>query len=230
MTGPGRVLGLILLLAPVAAVDPPPARAAQKDLAVADIFDPDRGASFGNPVTGLRWIDDGHYHWPRTDRRSHLTDHLRVDALSGSTEPLFDAGALESGLRGVAGVSDEQARVLAHQASYVMNGRRTALLVTAADDLFLFDFRAKTLTRVTSTAGTEAEPSFSPDGSRVAFVRGGNLHVVELGRRPVERALTHDGSPEVLNGILDWVYQEEIYGRGHFKAYWWSPDSRRLAL
>jgi dipeptidyl-peptidase-4 len=231
VTGPGRVLGLLLaLLAPVAAAAPPPAGAAQKDLTVADIFDPDRGASFGNPVTGLRWIDDGHYHWPRTDRRSHLTDHLLVDALSGSTEPLFDAGALESGLRGVAGVSDEQARVLAHQASYVMNGRRTALLVTAADDLFLFDFRAKTLTRVTSTAGTEAEPSFSPDGSRVAFVRGGNLHVVELGPRPVERALTRDGSPDVLNGILDWVYQEEIYGRGHFKAYWWSPDSRRLAL
>ncbi|PYQ45427.1 MAG: hypothetical protein DMF77_04190 [Acidobacteria bacterium] len=230
MTGSGRVLGLLLLLAPVAAAAPPPAPAAQKDLTVADIFDPDRGVLFGSPVTGLRWIDDGHYHWPRTDRRSRLTDHLRVDALSGSTEPLFDAGALESGLRGVAGVSDEQARVLAHQASYVMNGRRTALLVTAADDLFLFDFRAKTLTRVTSTAGTEAEPSFSPDGSRVAFVRGGNLHVVELGRRRTERVLTHDGSPEVLNGILDWVYQEEIYGRGHFKAYWWSPDSRRLAL
>src|SRR5260221_3615155 len=111
-----------------------------------------------------------------------------------------------------------------------MNGSGSALLVTAADDLFLFDFRAKTLTRITSTAGTEAEPSFSPDGSRVAFVLGGNLHVVELGGRPVERALTHDGSPEILNGILDWVYQEEIYGRGHFKAYWWSPDSRRLVL
>jgi dipeptidyl-peptidase 4 len=231
VTGPGRVLGLLLLLlAPVAAAAPPPAPAAQKHLTVADIFDPDQGVDFGHPVTGLRWIDDGHYHWPRTDRRSHLTDHLRVDARSGSTEPLFEADALESALRGVAGVSDEQARVLAHKASYVMNGRRTALLVTAADDLFLFDFRTKTLTRLTSTGGSEDEPSFSPDGSCVAFVRGGNLHVVELGRRPLERALTRDGSPDVLNGILDWVYQEEIYGRGHFKAYWWSPDSRRLAL
>ena len=64
----------------------------------------------------------------------------------------------------------------------------------------------------------------------MAFVRGGNLHVVEIGRRPVERALTRDGSADVLNGILDWVYQEEIYGRGRFKGYWWSPDSRRLAL
>src|SRR5258706_9171618 len=148
VTGSGRVLGLLLLrLAPVPEAAPPQALAAQKDLTVEDIFDPDRGADFGNPVTGLRWIDDGHSHWPRTDRRSHLTDHLRVDALSGSTEPLFDAGALESGLRGVAGVSDEQARVLAHQASYVMNGRRTALLVYDADDLLLLDFISQTLTR-----------------------------------------------------------------------------------
>ena len=226
----GHTLALILLLAPRPAVAQPPARAAQKDLTIADIFDPESRADFGHPAPALSWIDDAHYHWTRTDRRSRLTDHLRVDAVSGNAEPLFDAGALESALAGVAGVSPEQARALAHRSSYVMNARSTALLVTAADDLFLFDFRTRSLTRITNMAGAEEEPSFSPDGSRVAFVRGGNLHVVELGRRPVERALTRDGSADVLNGILDWVYQEEIYGRGHFKGYWWSPDSRRLAL
>jgi dipeptidyl-peptidase-4 len=226
----GRALALVLLLVPLPAAAQPPARDARKDLTIADIFDPETRADFGHPVTGLAWIDDGHYHWPRTDRRTRLTEHLRVDALSGSTEPLFDAGALESALRSVAGVPDEPARALARQSSYVMNARRTALLVTAAGDLFLFEFRTRTLTRLTNTAGAEEEPSFSPDGSRVAFVRGGNLHVVDLGRRVVERALTRDGSPDVLNGILDWVYQEEIYGRGRFKGYWWSPDSRRLAL
>jgi dipeptidyl-peptidase 4 len=225
----GFILAL-LLLAPRPAAPQPSARAAQKDLTIADIFDPEPRADFGHPPPALSWIDDTHYLWPRTDRRTRLTDHLRVEALSGTTEPLFDAGALENALSAVAGVSSEQARVLAHRSSYVMNGRRTALLVTADDDLFLFVFRTRTLTRLTHTAGTEEEPSFSPDGSRVAFVRGGNLHVVELGGRPVERALTRDGSPDVLNGILDWVYQEEIYGRGHFKGYWWSPDSRRLAL
>ena len=226
----GHTLAVLLLLAPQPAAAQPPARAAQKDLTVADIFDPEARADFGHPAPALSWIDDGHYHWPRTDRRTRLTDHLRVDALSGNAEPLFDADALETALAAVAGVSPDQARSLARRSSYVMNGRRTALLVTAADDLFLFDFRTRTLTRLTHTTGTEEEASFSPDGSRVAFVRGGNLHVVEIGRRPVERALTRDGSPDVLNGILDWVYQEEIYGRGRFKGYWWSPDSRRLAL
>ncbi|HET8714283.1 MAG TPA: DPP IV N-terminal domain-containing protein, partial [Holophagaceae bacterium] len=31
------------------------------------------------------------------------------------------------------------------------------------------------------------------------------------------------------NGRLDWVYQEEVYGRGDFKGFWWAPDSSRLA-
>ena len=32
-----------------------------------------------------------------------------------------------------------------------------------------------------------------------------------------------------MNGKLDWVYQEELYGRGNFKAFWWSPDGNRIA-
>ena len=35
---------------------------------------------------------------------------------------------------------------------------------------------------------------------------------------------------KILNGMLDWVYEEEIYGRGEQRAYWWSPDSSRLAF
>ncbi|HAC89119.1 MAG TPA: hypothetical protein DCF63_00585, partial [Planctomycetaceae bacterium] len=41
--------------------------------------------------------------------------------------------------------------------------------------------------------------------------------------------MTHDGSNVRLNGILDWVYQEELYGRGNFTGHWWSPDGRYLA-
>jgi dipeptidyl-peptidase-4 len=152
-----------------------------------------------------------------------------VDALSGRAEPLFDAGALEAALRRDAGVTEEEARRLAHLPTYVFDSRRTALLVAAADDLYLFVFASRRLVRLTRTAGTEEEPSFSPDGRRVAFVRGGNLWVVDV-ERAGERALTRDGSADVLNGRLDWVYQEEIYGRGRFRAYWWSPDSRQLAL
>ena len=44
-----------------------------------------------------------------------------------------------------------------------------------------------------------------------------------------ELRLTTGGGPDLLHGKLDWVYQEEIYGRGNFLAHWWSPDGSRLA-
>src|SRR5258708_36695792 len=45
-----------------------------------------------------------------------------------------------------------------------------------------------------------------------------------------ETQLTKDGSDDVFNGSLDWGYQEVVYGRGNFHAYWWSPDSKHLAF
>jgi dipeptidyl-peptidase-4 len=207
-----------------------PALAQQKRLTIDDLFDPERSIDFGGaPPQNLSWIDDHHYHWPKTDAKARLTEHFRVDALTGAVAPLFEAAKLEADLVRVARVSAEEARRLARQRSYVMDARRTSLVVAAADDLYLFDFGAGTLRRLTSAPGAEDEPGFSPDGRRVAFVRRGNLHVVDAGGGH-ERTLTSDGSAEVLDGKLDWVYQEEIYGRGNFKGYWWSPDGTRIAF
>ena len=64
----------------------------------------------------------------------------------------------------------------------------------------------------------------------MAFVRDNNLFVVNVEQQRQERQLTEDGAAELLNGKLDWVYQEEIYGRGTYRAYWWSPDSAHLAF
>ncbi len=68
----------------------------------------------------------------------------------------------------------------------------------------------------------------SPDGASVSFVSGFDLHVVKT-RDGEALAIADDGSEDLFYGELDWVYQEEVYGRGNFKATWWSPDSRHLA-
>ena len=71
------------------------------------------------------------------------------------------------------------------------------------------------------------DASFSPDGSRIAFVRGNNLFVAESGS-PTEKQVTFDGKRnEVINGAADWVYEEEY---GFTKAYEWSPDGREIAF
>jgi dipeptidyl-peptidase-4 len=59
-------------------------------------------------------------------------------------------------------------------------------------------------------------------------VRNNNLYIADLTGKQL-RALTKDGSETVFNGRLDWVYEEELYGRGNTRGYWWSPDSTQIA-
>jgi dipeptidyl-peptidase 4 len=79
--------------------------------------------------------------------------------------------------------------------------------------------------------GPQAKPStlmfakFSPDGSRVAYVRENNLYVEQLADGGIIQ-LTRDGSRTVINGTFDWVYEEELSLRDGFR---WSPDGARIA-
>ena len=203
-----------------------PASAQQRELTVADIFDPARRVDFdGNPPRGLEWLDDRHYLQPA----GHGGPPLKVEAESGAGEPLFDAAALETAIAGVPGISATQAGRLARSGTHLLNGSRTALVFDFDNDLYHHELGGSQVTRLTRTPEAEQEVSFSPDGRLVAFVRGHDLHVVGVDR-PQERALTTDGTDVVRNGVLDWVYQEEIYGRGNFRGYWWSPDSTRIAF
>ncbi|UCF68491.1 MAG: DPP IV N-terminal domain-containing protein [Acidobacteriota bacterium] len=104
-----------------------------------------------------------------------------------------------------------------------------ALLIEAGGDLYLRSLGEGRLRRLTDTESTETDPKFSSDGSRIAFVRDEDLHVIELATGE-QRALTTDGAHNVtLNGKADWVYWEELWGRAA-KGYWWSPDGKRLAF
>ena len=76
----------------------------------------------------------------------------------------------------------------------------------------------------------EQNPTLSPDGKYVAFTRNSNLYSVEVssGR---EVQYTTDGTDVIYNGWSSWVYYEEILGRPtEYKAFWWSPDSKKLAF
>lgn len=73
-------------------------------------------------------------------------------------------------------------------------------------------------------------PVFSPDSAFIAFTRDNDLYIFDTaGHR--EWRLTNDGSDNIYNGYSSWVYNEEILGRAmNYRAFWWSPDSRRIAF
>jgi dipeptidyl-peptidase-4 len=101
------------------------------------------------------------------------------------------------------------------------------LLVPASDDLFTVDVRTSVVRTLVRTPEKEEFAEASPDGKRVAFVRKNDLFVVDVatGR---ETRLTKGGSETLLNGRLDWVYEEELASRSG-QAFAWSPDSRAIA-
>ncbi len=106
-------------------------------------------------------------------------------------------------------------------------------------DYWVLDLRTNALRKL---GGASASPStlmyakFSPDGGRVAYVRDGEVYVERL-TDPSPRAgqalpitrltrLTRDASRARVNGMTDWVYEEEFGFRDGFR---WSPDGRAIA-
>ena len=227
MTSRPRVLRSLFAAALLFAASPALAQSG-KPLTLDVLYDPEKRLDFsGTAPRDVTWIDDARYHWSRTDPTTRTAEHFVGDADGGVLRPLFDAAWLEGELTR-AGVDAADARRAARRRTPAMDKSRSQMIVDAGGDLFRAEFDPPRVTRLTRGRGKDEEPAISPDGRRVAFVRDNDLYVYDLeGAR--ETRLTATGSPNMLNGLLDWVYQEEIYGRGQFRAHWWSPDSTTLA-
>jgi dipeptidyl-peptidase-4 len=206
-----------------------PLAAQTRALTVDDLYDPQRRIDFsGGAPSGFAWLSDTHYVWARPATGG--VDWVKVEAATGQTGPLFDAPKMRAAFAALPGLRAEDVERLPHALDLEMNAMHTAALVSLGRDLYYYPFDSERAFRLTFDPDEEEEFSFSPDGRQAAFVRRNNLYVVNLEQQRQEKQLTTDGTGQILNGKLDWVYQEEIYGRGNFKAYWWSPDSTRLAF
>ena len=76
-----------------------------------------------------------------------------------------------------------------------------------------------------AAASTLMFAKFSPDGTRVGYVRDRDLYVEDAAAGAITR-LTKAENDRIVNGTSDWVYEEELDLRDAFR---WSPDGRRLA-
>lgn len=77
-----------------------------------------------------------------------------------------------------------------------------------------------------SDHGAQQTPLFSPDGTMIAFVRENNIFLIKLLYDNAESQVTKDGKKnEVINGIPDWVNEEEF---GHSRAMVFTADSKQL--
>jgi len=104
-------------------------------------------------------------------------------------------------------------------------GRRFAFIQD--NKLYLVDSSTNTALKIADSRFAMKNVTFSPDAKSVAYVRDNDLYVSNPESTTTTR-LTNDGRRNLLNGVLTWMYWEEIYNH-HDQAYWWSPDSKYIA-
>jgi dipeptidyl aminopeptidase/acylaminoacyl peptidase len=189
-------------------------------------FDMARGIRGGGMLSGFlaspTWLDGEHWLQLREGKL------LKVQAATGRSQPFIDPEPLIRGLKRLPTVDEQTATSIARGLSFDMDPAHKGFLFKHHDDLYYATFDGQTAVRLTNHPGEERHPQFSPDGRSVAFVRDYDLYVVDVAS-PIERALSTGGSETARHGIADWVYFEEIYNR-RWPGFWWSPDSKRLAL
>jgi dipeptidyl-peptidase-4 len=91
-------------------------------------------------------------------------------------------------------------------------------------DYYLYNIATKQLTKLFDFQ--VQEPTFSPDGKKIAYAKENNLYVYDLDSTQ-STPITMDGKKNsIINGITDWVYEEEF---AFVRAFDWSADSKKLA-
>jgi dipeptidyl-peptidase 4 len=115
--------------------------------------------------------------------------------------------------------SDERKIILATETESIYR-------YSTRSNYYVYDRETSTLVPL-STNGKQQLADFSPNGSKVAFVRDNNIFIVDL-ESMAENQITHDGlDRHIINGTTDWVYEEEF---AFTKGFHWSPDSKRIAF
>lgn len=184
--------------------------------------DPSFGQAFSLPR--VWWLDDNSALIFDSRKPDSARVLERLDPATGKRTPMFDwAKAKESFAKFFP--AGKTPRISPVPSAFSGSGKYGLYIVSG--DIFVLDIPNSSFIRVTETPEEEKSINFSPDGTKLAFVRGTNLFACDIATKK-EWQLTKDGTETTLNGTLSWVYWEEIFGRRDI-GYWWSGDSKAIA-
>lgn len=117
-------------------------------------------------------------------------------------------------------LSEDESKVL------FMNNMNMIYRHSYTANFYVYDINNKVLSPL-SQNGDQRLATFSPDATKVAFMRDNNLFIKDLSNNE-ELQFTHDGEwNRIINGAPDWVYEEEF---GFAQGFFWSPDSKKIAF
>jgi dipeptidyl-peptidase 4 len=221
-----RIAITLLVVLCIVAISYADERESAKRLLERTMFSPEfRPKSFH----GGEWFGDGDYYLALEPAASGQgIDIVRYQTVSGARDILVPASRLIP--------SDEQKPLDIADYRFSSDGKQLLIFTNSQKvwrqntrgDYWVLNLQRSVLRKL----GGDAAPStlmfakFSPDNSKVAYVRANNIYVEDLATQKITQ-LTHDGSATVINGTSDWVNEEEFDIRDGFQ---WSPDGRAIAF
>jgi len=178
---------------------------------------------------GGEWLGTGDYYLALEPAATgEGGDIVRYQTSTGARDILVAAGRLIPAGEKTPLPVEDYAMSPDGQQVLVFTNSQTVWRQNTRGDYWVLDLKSGALRKL----GGDAPPSslmfakFSPDNTRVGYVRGNNVYVEELAGGKITQ-LTQDGSDTVINGTSDWVNEEEFDIRDGFA---WSPDSRSIAF
>lgn len=128
-----------------------------------------------------------------------------------------DFPTLSDGIDSYTFSNDEKQLLIANNSNQIFRHSFTA-------DYFLYNIVTKELTKILEQV---QEPTFSPDGLKIAFAKGNNLFVYDIASKKSTQITTDGKKNAIINGITDWVYEEEF---AFVRAFDWSIDSQKIGF
>ena len=171
-------------------------------------------------IRGLTSMNDGEHYTTLEERGTKVVQYNY--ATGEAIKTILDLADLKSDkIKAISEYTfckDETRLLLQTNEDYIYRRSFTA-------DFYIYEIKSRKLIPL-STHGKQQLATFSPDGTKIAFVRSNNIFIADLDEGS-EIQITRDGKfNEIINGAPDWVYEEEFEFN---KAYEWSPDGTYLA-
>ena len=192
--------------------------AAGRDLQLTEVIN---GTFSAKNFSGIHPMNDGeHFAKMSSDRKMVLSYSFKTGEV---TDTIFDIntarGCNFNRIDGFIFSPDEERMLVQTRTNYIYRRSFTA-------EYHVFSRKNNKLQPL-SENGAQQEPIFSPDGTMIAFARENNLYLVKLLFNSSESQITTDGKfGEIINGIPDWVYEEEF---ATSRSFDFSADSKMLA-
>jgi dipeptidyl-peptidase-4 len=217
---PYFIIGLMLIILFFSLSPTFAAQKALKKLTYEQVYQNAQPRIFERISSIRNWLDDEHYLISERDEKTKSTKLFKVNVKTGQKTLFIDYDLIQKNL-------PKGFRAAAHIAA---TKDYSGFVYFSKNDLYYYCAKGKKFKRLTATPDAEKNSRLSPNGKFIAYTRNHNLFALDI-ERGLEYQLTTDGSEIIYNGWASWVYYEEILGRRtRYAAFWWSPDSQKIAF